>query len=131
MVEDLNRHLSRHTNGQQIHEKMLNILIIREMQIKTAVRWYHLTLVRMAIIKNLQTINAGEVWRKGNPQCTVDTATITVWQFLGNPEIELQYDPAVPLLGIYSEKTIIQRDICTLNPMLSYIYPVSLYDKDF
>ena len=50
MVEDLNRHLSRHTNGQEIHEKMLNILIIREMQIKTAVR-YHLTLVRRAIIK--------------------------------------------------------------------------------
>ena len=71
------------------------------------------------------------MWRKGNPQCTVDTATITVWQFLGTPETELQYDPAGPLLSIYSEKTIIQRDICTLNPVLNYIYPVSLYDKDF
>ena len=36
------------------------------MQIKPAVR-YHLTPVRMAIIKNLQTINAGEGVEKGNP----------------------------------------------------------------
>ena len=69
--------------------------------------------------------------RKGSPQCTVDTATIAVWQFLRKPEVELQYDPAVPLLGIYSEKAIVQRDRCTLNPVLNYIHPVSFYDKDF
>ena len=34
----------RHTDGQQKHEKMLNITIIREMQIKTTVR-FHFTLV--------------------------------------------------------------------------------------
>ena len=29
--------------------------------------------------------------------------------------IELPYDPAIPLLGIYPEKTLIQKDICTSN----------------
>ena len=37
----------------------------------------------------------------------------TVWRFLKNLKIELPYDPAIPLLGIYPEKTIIQKDICT------------------
>ena len=33
----------------------------------------------------------------------------TVWRFLRKLKIELLYDPAIPLLGIYLEKTIIQR----------------------
>ena len=45
-------------------------LIIREMQIKTTVR-YHLIPVRMAIIKNLQAINAGEGVEKRECSCTV------------------------------------------------------------
>ena len=32
---------------------------------------------------------------------------------LKNLKIELLYDPATPLLGIYPEKTIIQKDTCT------------------
>ena len=37
----------------------------------------------------------------------------TVWRFLKNLKIELPYDPAIPLLDTYPEKTIIQKDTCT------------------
>ena len=37
----------------------------------------------------------------------------TVWRFLRKLKIELPYDPAIPLLGIYPYKTIIQKDTCT------------------
>ena len=37
----------------------------------------------------------------------------TVWGFLKKLNTELPYDPAIPLLGIYPEKTIIQKDTCT------------------
>ena len=37
----------------------------------------------------------------------------TVWRFLKKLKIELTYDPAIPLLGIYSEKTVIQNESCT------------------
>ena len=33
--------------------------------------------------------------------------------FLKKLKIELPYDPAIPLLGIYPEKTIIQKESCT------------------
>ena len=46
------------------------MLIIREVQIKTTLR-YLLTPVRMAIIKNLQTRNAGEGVEKREPSYTV------------------------------------------------------------
>ena len=37
----------------------------------------------------------------------------TVWRFLKKLKIELPYDPVIPLLGIYAEKNIIQKDTCT------------------
>ena len=37
----------------------------------------------------------------------------TVWRFLEKLKIELPYDPAIPLLGIYPDKTMIQKDTCT------------------
>ena len=40
-----------------------------------------------------------------------------VWRFLKKLKIELPYDPAIPLLGIYPEKTIIQKD--TYTPMFN------------
>ena len=38
----------------------------------------------------------------------------TVWKFFKKLKKELPYDPAFPLLGIFQEKTIIQKDTCIL-----------------
>ena len=54
-----------HTEGPETYEKMLSIIAIREMQIKTTMR-YHFTPVRMAII-NQQTTSVGEVVEKREP----------------------------------------------------------------
>ena len=37
----------------------------------------------------------------------------TVWRFLKKLKIELPYDPAIPLLGIYPDKTVIRKATCT------------------
>ena len=37
----------------------------------------------------------------------------TVWRFLKKLKIELPYDPAISLLGIYPDKTILQKDTYT------------------
>ena len=36
-----------------------------------------------------------------------------MWRFLKKLEIELPYDPAIPLLGIHTEEIRIERDMCT------------------
>ena len=62
------------------------------------------------------------VWRKGNPptllvECKlVQPLWRTVWRFLKKLEIELPYDSAIPVLGIFTEETRIERD--TSTPMI-------------
>ena len=93
------------------------LLITREMQIKTTMR-YHLTSVRMAIIKSLQTINAGEgVEKREHLHCWWECKLIQplwkmVWRFLKKLGIKPPYDPAIPLLGIYPEETKTEKDTC-------------------
>ena len=50
------------------------------------------------------------------PLCT------TIWRFLKKLKIKLPYDPAIPLLGIYPEKTIIQKRDMHPNVHCSTIY---------
>ena len=44
-----------------------------------------------------------------------------LWKFLKKLKTELPYDPENLLLGIYLEKTIIQKDACNPNVHFSII----------
>ena len=70
--------------------------------------------------KNLRTINPREGVEKSEPSCTVSGNVNWYSHYrrqygdsLRKLGIKLPYDPTIPLLGIYPEKTIIQKHTCT------------------
>ena len=97
--------------------------IIRKMQIKTTMRF---TPVRMA---SIQKSTSGKCWRgcreKGTLlncwwKCTlVQPLWRTLWIFFKKLELELPYDPAIPLLGVHTKENRIDRDMCVLAICMS------------
>lgn len=93
----------RDTNGHQVQEKLLNIIVIWEIQIN--IKWDHFTHTRMGIIF-LKENNM--LLRRNRYPCTLLNCKMVqpLWQTVWHIEKvkqELPYNPEIPLL-VYNQK---------------------------
>ena len=124
MEKGLNRHFSpKKIYMVNRYMKRYSTSLIMEVQIKTT-RRYHLTLVRMIVIKKRES-ERDKCWQGCREKgilvpCWWECKLVqplwkTLWMFLKKLKTELPYNPAIQLLCIYLEKmnSLSQRDICT------------------
>ena len=88
---------------------------------------YYLTPVRMTLLK--KSTNAGECGEKKEPtrlycwwECKlVQPLWKTIWRSSKKLKVELPYDPTIPLLGIYPDKTNLKRLLAFLCSWQHYL----------
>ena len=117
-MKDLNRHFSKEDiqMAKKHMKRHSTPLIIRKMENQNY-NEVSLTLIRLAIIKKLtdRKCSRGHGEKRTLLRFWWEFKLVqilwkTVWNFLKKLKLELPYDPAIPVLGIYPKKTIISKD---------------------